>query len=246
MLRRATRNRAIQALGLALLFVAQAALARPEAGSTADFERSYNPRGPARLTISNVNGAIRVSAWEKNSILVRAATRKPSIIEDRVMGGDVLVSIRASLRTPRVEFEVRAPSGTSLSLKNVMGDIDVTGMQGHVSILSFDGDVKLSDVSSQSLEVKITSGDIDFDGELHPGGSYNLQTVNGDIDVTLPRNNPFNLNARALTDKINLGAFGSELSGGSRSSRGYSGTHLRGGPRLTLTTYNGRILMHKR
>src|SRR5262249_58579324 len=94
------------------------------------------------------------------------------------------------------------------------------------------GDVHLMGISSSSLDVKVTSGDVYFDGELHEGGSYALQTMKGDVDVTLPKGASFNLNARALSENINLGSFVTGLTGGDKSFKGISGTPLRGGPRL--------------
>jgi hypothetical protein len=214
--------------------------------SGSDFERTYNPRGPAHIEISNVNGSIRVNAWDKPSVVIRASTRNPSMIEDRTSREDISVRVRTSLKPARAEFEVSAPASASLVLKNYIGDITVKGIKGHISVSSIGGDVRMVGVSSESLDVKITSGNIFFDGELHEGGSYSLQSMTGDIDVTLPKDSPFNLNARALSENINLGAFLAEFSGRSRSSNWFSGNHLRGGPRLSLTTYSGRILLHKK
>ncbi len=101
-------------------------------------------------------------------------------------------------------------------------------------------------VSSPADEVIVTRGDIVSDGELHEGGAYSLQSMRGDLDVTLPAATPFNLNARALSENINLGSFLSSLSGSSRGPKGVSGTYLKGGSRLTLTAYAGRILLHKK
>jgi hypothetical protein len=101
-------------------------------------------------------------------------------------------------------------------------------------------------MSSPVVDVVVTSGDIFFEGELQEGGSYSLQSMRGDLDVTVPTQTPFNLNARALSENINLGPFFSSLTGSSRGPKGVSGTHLKGGPRLTLTAYTGRILLHRK
>ena len=216
------------------------------AGPPFDFERTYSTRGIPRLFISNVNGEIRVNSWEKSSITVRAITRNAGLIEDRVSGDEITVDVKKQFRPTRVDFEANVPPDTSLVLNNVIGGITVGGMKGHVSISSFQGDVRLNSVSSKSLDVRITTGNIYFDGELHEGGSYTLQTMKGDLDVTLPVSTPFNLNARSLSESINLGAFLSDLTSGNKGSKSVSGTYLRGGPRLNLTTYAGKILLHKK
>jgi DUF4097 and DUF4098 domain-containing protein YvlB len=216
------------------------------ADSISRFERSYTPRATAHLTISNVNGSIHVLGWDKKTILARVSAAQSVAIEDQVIGDDIIISTKRNLRLGRADFEVSVPPETSVAIKNYMGNIEVRGVSGHVSVNSIDSDVHLINVSSPSVDVRVTSGDVFFDGELREGGSYDLQSMKGDLDVTVPGATPFNLNARALSENINLGAFLSSLTGSSRGPKGVSGTYLRGGSRLTLTTYAGRILLHKK
>jgi len=212
----------------------------------AKFERTYTPRGPARLKIANTNGDIIVTTWNRKTIQVRAKAAPSVVIQDHVSGDDITISVKYDLRLGRADFEVFVPADTSVSIKNVMGSIDVQGVTGHVSVDSIDSDVRLAGVRGPSVDVKVTSGDISFDGELQGDGSYSLQTLKGDLDVTLPASASFNLVARALSENINLGAFLSSLTGASRGPKSITGTYLRGGPRLSLTTYTGRILLHKK
>jgi hypothetical protein len=216
------------------------------ADSPSRFERTYAPQRSAHLTISNVNGSIHVNSWDKKTILARASVAPYLSIEDQVIGDDIKISTKRSLRLGRADFEVSVPPDTSVTIKNIVGSIELRGITGHVSVLSIDSDVRLVKVNSPTVDVIVTSGDIFFDGELSEGGSYSLQSMKGDLDVTLPGATPFNLNARALSENINLGTFLSSLSGSSRGPKGVSGTYLKGGCRLTLTAYAGRILLHKK
>ncbi|HEY3138571.1 MAG TPA: hypothetical protein VGL29_21280 [Blastocatellia bacterium] len=226
-----------------LLFLAVLAIS---ANSSARFERTYSPRGPAHLSISNVNGSIHVVGWDRRTIVARADASPSITIEDQALGDDITIWTRRNLSLGHANFEVSLPPETSLAIKNVIGKIELQNITGHVSVNSFDSDVHLVGIDSPSVDVRVTSGDIFFDGLLHEGGSYNLQSMRGDLDVTLPSASPFNLNARALSENINLGSFLSNLTGSSRGPKGVSGTYLRGGPRLTLTAYAGRILLHKK
>jgi DUF4097 and DUF4098 domain-containing protein YvlB len=207
---------------------------------------SAHTRRKARPAISNVNGTIRVTAWDKKSISVRAMAGPSVSIADQTSGDDITVTVKRDLRLGRADFDVMVPPETSVTLKNNMGDIEVRKVTGHLSINSFSSNIRLVGVNSQSVDVKVTSGDIFFDGQLHEGGTYTLQTIRGDLDVTVPAATPFNLNARALSENITLGDFISSLSGSTRGPKGISGTYLKGGARLTLTAYAGRILLRKR
>ncbi len=241
--RRTTVKRSIP-LCLSLFF--SITVVAVSADSPAHFEKTYPLQHPAHLTISNVNGSIRVGSWDKRSILVRATTASFVSIEDQIVGDDISISPKRNLRLGHADFEVLAPSETSVTIKNIVGEIELRGITGHVSVHSFDSDVRLVRLSSPSVDVLVTKGDIFFDGELQEGGSYSLQSMKGDLDVTVPTTTPFNLNARALSENINLGSFLSNLTGSARGPKGVSGTYLKGGSRLNLTAYAGRILLHKR
>ena len=217
-----------------------------KAESAARFERTYTPRGTAHLTLANCNGLIHVSAWDRHTVSVRAVAAPSVEISEREVGDDIIISVKRSLRMGRADFEINVPADTLLTLKNVMGDIEVRNVTGSVSIDSIDSNVRLIGLNSPSLDVKVTSGDIFFDGDLRDGGSYTLQSLKGDLDVTVPESTPFNLNARTLSGTISLGSFISNLVSGSRGPKGVSGAYLNGGPRLTLTAYAGRILLHKK
>jgi len=231
---------------LCLCILFSFALVAISAESQPRFERTYAPQRPAHLTISNVNGTIHVNSWDKTTIRARADAPPYVSIEDKVSGDDVTISTKTNLRLGRADFDVSVPPETSLTIKNIVGNIELRGIMGHVSVHSIDSDVRLVKVNSPAVDVIVTSGDIIFDGELQEGGSYSLQSMKGDLDVTLPGATPFNLNARALSENINLGSFLSSLSSSSRGPKGVSGTYLKGGSRLTLTTYAGRILLHKK
>jgi DUF4097 and DUF4098 domain-containing protein YvlB len=229
------------------LFACVAQLVGPIAADSLNkFERTYTPRDEPRLTISNVNGNIRVNAWDRKTVSVRANSAPSVSILDQTAGDDITITVKRDLRLGRCDFEVSVPPYASLTLKNFMGDIEVRGVSGHVSVNSIDSNVRLVGVNSPTIDVKVTTGDIFMDGELHEGGSYSLQSMKGDIDVTVPDSTPFNLNARALSENISLGSFLSQFSGATKGPKGISGSHLNGGPRLTLTTYAGRILLHKK
>lgn len=243
-----TKFKAIRSsIPLALFACVSLAMGAVAADSTLKFERTYSTQGLAHLTLSNVNGKIHVTGWDKKTISVRSNAEPAVTIEDQVVGDDITISVKRDLlRLRRSDFEVFVPLNTSLVLKSFMGDIEVDGVAGHVSINSIDSNVRLVGLNSPSVDVRVTSGDVFFDGQLHDGGSYNLQSIKGDIDVTLPGATSFSLNARALSENINLGGFLNNLSRSTRGAKGVSGTYLNGNSRLTLTAFAGRILLHKK
>lgn len=235
---------------LSVVFIPALLMLFASAGVSSDsfgrFERTYTTQGPAHLTISNVNGAVRIVTWDKKTIFARVNAAPSVMIEDQAMGNDIEIAAKRNLRLGRADFEISAPPDTAVTVKNYVGEIELKGINGHISINSIDSNVHLVNINSPAVDVRVTTGDIYFDGELHEGGAYSFQSMKGDLDVTLPSGTPFNLNARALSENINLGSFINSLTGSSRGPKGVAGTHLKGSARLTLTSYAGRILLHKK
>lgn len=221
------------------------ALLLASSNSPVNFDRVYPAKGHSHLSISNNNGNITVTAWSRKEISVRVSATQHVAVEDRIAGGTIIISANwPATQSGRANFQIMAPAKTSISIKNKMGDIRIDGLAGHINVDILNGDVYLTSINSPSVEVKVIDGNIFFDGELSGYGPYSLQSVKGNIDVTLPANCSFHLTARALKEKINLGDFAFNFS--TQQPGAISGIYQGGGPRLTLTTYDGHILLHKK
>jgi hypothetical protein len=216
------------------------------AQASVKFDRTYNTRGNAHLTIANINGSITVTAWNKRTIVVSAINAPSAPIEEQLYGNNIILSVKKAIPPGKVDFQIYVPAETALTLKNYMGKIEVRGARGDINIKSYDSEVRLVDVRIPSADVNVTTGDIFFDGDLTGDGPYKFQTLKGDLNLSLPANTPFQLSTRALSENINLGGFLNSLTGTNKAPKEISGTHLKGGPRLTLITFAGRILLHKK
>ena len=208
--------------------------------------RSYPAPGPTHITLVCGKGPVDITAWDKREVSLRADSIRPVMLEDRLSGSDLDIRIERNHleRTGRVGIGINAPRDTSVSIRNAMGEVYITGLTGHLKVDSLDGDIHLVGIKSPSVEVKVIRGDIYFDGELNGGGPFSLQSMIGDIDVTLPEGSAFDLHARALTENINVGGF--FLSQEDQGPKSVTGKHEGGGARLSLTTFDGRIFMHKK
>lgn len=231
------------ALAFCLLVTAQLSRATE---APVKFERTYNTQGKAHLTISNINGSINVTAWNRRTISVSANNESSAPITEQVAGDSITLSVKKSFLAGKADFHIYVPAETSIRLQNYIGKIEVRGVRGDVNIKSYDSEVRLVDVRIPSADVNVTTGDIFFDGELSGDGPFTFQTLKGDVDVSLPESCSFQLSTRALSENINLGDFMNSLRGANRAPKGITGTHLQGGPRLNLITFSGRILLHKK
>ena len=239
-------RRRIARLTLALTpMMAAAALAGSSGAEPAPrFNKTYPVSTAAHLAILNVNGDVKVTTSNKSEIVVAVVDGPAITVQDHVAGNSIEVWVKHGLRLGRANFEISMPADTSINLKNIMGRISIWGVNGDVNVNALNGDVRLVAVRSPSVDVKVISGDIFFDGELGGEGPFCLQSMKGDVDVTLPASTPFNLNARALKEHISLGGFPFSFS--SQQSKAITGSHSRGGPKLNLTAYDGRIILHRK
>jgi hypothetical protein len=207
------------------------------------YVRSYPAPVATHLTIENAEGDISLTSWARREIVIRATSIYSITAVDQVQGPAINFAVKYPKMKP-VDIEIFAPVDTSVGIRSKMGKVNVRGITGHLSIDAIDGDIHLVGIRSPSIDVNVFKGDIYFDGELSGQGPYTLQSMNGDIDVSIPGGVAFDLLARALTEKINISGF--SLSPRNEDRKSVRGKHEGGGPRLALTTYAGRILLHKK
>lgn len=108
-------------------------------------------------------------------------------IEVDVVGGDVFV------RGGRGEVEVRSVHGgieiqdaiAELDLSSAHDDVELHDCTGEIRVECVNGDVRMEGLSSGSVEIETTSGDVLIDGTLEPGGDYFVSTHAGDVAISL-------------------------------------------------------------
>ncbi len=130
---------------------------------------------------------------------------------------------------PQTELRVQVSSGDitaegvggPMSLTASSGDITTDGGSGQVTLTTSSGDITASNISGQltlstrSGDVKAidaaasgnssfetSSGAITYEGTLADGGSYGFHTGSGDIDLTLPGNAIFHIEASTQSGDI--------------------------------------------
>jgi DUF4097 and DUF4098 domain-containing protein YvlB len=91
----------------------------------------------------------------------------------------------ASTRSPRVDFEIRAPSETSLQLATSSGDLAVSGVTGTAKLETSFGNIEVEEVRGL-VSAQSDSGDITLIG-LSEGGDLEAETNFGKLvlrDIT--------------------------------------------------------------
>ncbi len=107
------------------------------------------------------------------------------------------------------------------------------------------GKIELTEVSEASVvDGNTVTGAVIYDGEINRDGRYTLKTHTGRIEMTLPADSSFDLEANTFSGKIQSD-FEIKVSGRISKKR-ISGVVNKGGPLVKLSTFSGDIYLKKK
>lgn len=135
-----------------------------------------------------------------------------------------------------------------LTVRTVEGPVQCKHCAGRLEITSISGNVRLVDLRSYNVHAQTTAGDIFFDGEFLPNGTYRLKNYSGKIEVLFSPADSFNLRAASVKGKVDNQA---NLSASNlkppKGSNGWIGGDLNGGKaKVELSSFDGTINIHRR
>ncbi len=165
--------------------------------SSERWSRTFKVGPTGSLDLSNISGDIVITGGAGDEIRVEAVKHANGHKADetkRQLGG---VTIDASERAGRVEistsyphkqnshvdvdYTVHVPTGTTVSVRSVSGNIELTDLKGEARLETVSGNVTTTN-SRQLARVKSVSGDVSV-SEGGSGDVLNLGTVSGNLTV---------------------------------------------------------------
>jgi DUF4097 and DUF4098 domain-containing protein YvlB len=212
-------------------------------------EKSFeNTRPNANLRVDNVNGFIRVEVWEKDTALVQAKlrSRKGKAETDKVrvemeFDGNLAVKTRYLKKRAdvRVDYTIRIPQAMRIhDLDSVNGAIVVQGRAVVGRIETTNGSIDIRGaLAAQNLET--VNGSIRAE-IVELTDDARIKTVNGGIDLYLPRDINADFNAKTVNGTIRTNQYPLMADQLDRYRlRGQIGDG--GGATLDIETVNGSI-----
>ncbi len=175
----------IKLLALSVLFAPGLALAGTPINETRDVDAN------ARIDISNVKGAVNVSAWDKNQVVITGSLGE-GVKRLAIDGGGSLLSVRvegpdkskgwlwgSDSAMQETVLNLKVPRAAALELGVVSAEVAIADtVGGEVQVDSVSGRIRLSAVQSPHLRLESVSGDIEFDGKAD---KVSIETVSGDV-----------------------------------------------------------------
>lgn len=163
-----------------------------------EFHQTYPLAATGRVAVHNVNGAIHVTAWDRNEVKVDAIKTGEddySLKEARIVVDAQPDSIDIRTKYPdnchdchpaSVEYTIMVPRRANLDhIDSVNGRVGVEGVTGHVIAKSVNGAVTVTGAAADS-ELSTVNGAVELDLQQMSGKQVSLKTVNGRIALTLP------------------------------------------------------------
>jgi hypothetical protein len=252
-----------KALFATLLFLC--AFSAPAATLTEKIDRTFDVRPGAKVVLSNVNGAIRISSWDQPRVRVIANKEVQADRDDvkdvlrdlRVEmqprdgglvitthypkhddGGSILDWIFGGGKSREVTYELTVPRTMSVEVSNTNGAIHVSDVAGTHELETTNGRIEVARCGG-SLEASTTNGSIHAELlKVTKGQALRFHTTNGGIELTVPSD----IAASVDADTTN-GSIHSDLPVATTHVERNSlrGTINGGGSSIRLRTTNGGI-----
>ena len=222
-----------------------------------EFHHSYPLTPNGTVELENINGAVHITAWDRNEVKVDAVKRAddPQALKDaeiEVNNRADSVSIRTKYRDEQgyhgnrhgngaeVEYTVTVPASARLDeIKLINGPLDISGVSGQVRASCVNGKLVAHGLSAK-VKLSTVNGPIEATFERLEGNTVELSSVNGPLRVTLPSDVKATIDATTVHGDIN-NDFGLAL-----ASHHFIGQLLRGelgegGSTIRLRNVNGTI-----
>ena len=163
-----------------------------------------------------------------------------AITVERVSGDEWIESVRAAVSV--------TDGAGHVSVRSLNGDIALLRPSGRIEASSVMGNLVFKGSTSPIVRAHTTgSGRIIFEGNFVPSGDYVLSSYEGDVEITCPASDSFELRARTVHGKVN-----NELQLNRKGhvpfsyGNGLFGVHNQGDATVELTSYSGTIHLHPR
>lgn len=250
---------ALIAAAILLVNSARAQQSRDEARE--EFQQVYALAADGRVSLENINGPVRIQAWERNEIKVQAVKRAytrarleearieidahPDAISIKTKYPDSTLNFNNNERRyenpATVEYTLTVPRRARLeSIELVNGRLDVEGVAGDVRAACVNGTVNARGLIGE-VNLSTVNGALEASfNQLSDGKSVSLNSVNGQITVTLPSDSNATIKATTISGPIS-NDFGLTVRDGDYVGHELSGALGRGGARVRLSNVNGRI-----
>jgi len=233
---------------------------------TEEFHQTYPLVAGGRVSLSNINGGVRVAAWDRNEVRVDAVkrARKPERLREaeiKVEAGPASVRIETNYPEYRnnnpgrrwerddqpatVEYTLTVPRSAVIEdFSLINGGLELEGLAGPVKANSINGRVAARALSGP-VQLSVINGALEVSlDRLAEGQSVALSSVNGPVSLTLPSDASAHVRASTVHGSIR-NDFNLPVRVGEYVGRDLEGRLGEGSARVRLSNVNGQISLRR-
>jgi DUF4097 and DUF4098 domain-containing protein YvlB len=255
----------LAALAALVLTAADASLAqRPEL--TEEFHQTYPLASGGRVSLSNINGGVKVQVWDRDEVKVDAVKR--AYTPERLREAQIKVDassnrVRIETEYPdstlrwsdrdgerqenpaSVEYTLTVPRGANLDEINLInGNLAIAGVSGPVKASSINGRVTAAGLSGP-VNLSVINGRLEATlDRLSDAGNVTISAVNGPLVVTLPSDANAVVRANTVHGRI-TNDFNLPVRVGEHVGHDLEGRIGRGGADVRLSNVNGTVQLRR-
>jgi DUF4097 and DUF4098 domain-containing protein YvlB len=226
-----------------------------------EFHQTYQLGAQGRVSLENINGSVRVVAWDRDEVkvdAVKSAYRRDRLDEAKIVVRSDVNSIHIETDYPArtqvfndnegrynnpatVEYTLTVPRNARIdSIELINGDLDVNGITGDIKASSINGRVSGHELTGE-VRLSTINGKVEaMFGRLNEARAISLSSVNGPVLLVIPSDS----NAVIKADTVHGGIsndFGLPVRRGDYVGRDMAGQLGQGGARIKLGNVNGSI-----
>jgi DUF4097 and DUF4098 domain-containing protein YvlB len=249
-----------------LLMSVMGAVAFAQSVVREEFHQTYPLAADGRVTLENINGAVRINAWDRNEVKVDAvkwAYTRERVDEAKIQIDSTPASIRIETEYPErsqtftddargrinnpatVEYTLTVPRNARLeSIELINGALDIEGVTGDVKASSINGQVTARGLTGEARlstingQLQATFNKLE---ELKP---ISLSSVNGGVMLIIPSDANATIKASTVHGGISNN-FGLPVRRGDYVGHDLMGQLGSGSTRIKLGNVNGGIQIRR-
>jgi DUF4097 and DUF4098 domain-containing protein YvlB len=226
-----------------------------------EFHQTYPLSAQGRVSLGNINGSVRVEAWDRNEVKVDAvkwAYRRDRLDEAKIVVRSDVNAIHIETDYPQrsqtftdgegrinnpatVEYTLTVPRTARIdSIELINGNLDIDGISGDVRASSINGRVSGHELMGV-VQLSTINGKVEaMFGHLNESKAISLGSVNGPVSLMIPSDANAELKASTVHGGIS-NDFGLPVRRGDYVGRDLAGQLGQGGARIKLGNVNGSI-----
>jgi DUF4097 and DUF4098 domain-containing protein YvlB len=197
----------------------------------------------SELEVSSKSGSIKVVAGDGNTITVKVREKDGGVKVNEFQPKPSQVKIEV-IGSGSVKLEISVPATSNLDLFCYKCEIKVKNISGPVVAKTASGDIEIEGSRSALVEAYTTTGNLFFDGEILPSGSYTLKSLSGGVNLVLPAAADVKLSATSFRGGIGLGNFQWKFA--KQTDQFVEATCGQGRAAVHLLTKEGTIQIHRK